>query len=97
MKKLMDDICPTCGKNYSHEPPTMALIATAGFQLQQSTDIKTARMFNATIKSAYAQFRPGLSLPDDPFEIEEQLYEFLPKPCSFVINANNVVTDINIL
>jgi len=54
-------------------------------------------MFTQVIKDAYTQLIPGASLPDDADELEDELFQLLPKPCSVKLSANNVVTEITIL
>jgi len=55
------------------------------------------KMFTQVIKDAYTQLIPGASLPDDADELEDELFQLLPKPCSVKLSANNVVTEITIL
>lgn len=99
LKKVSsDNVCPSCGKQYSTEDePEMALIATIGFQMSSSTAIKTARVFTNVLKNAFNQICPGASLPQNEDELEDVFFENLPKMCSMLINPNNVVTDITVL
>lgn len=98
LKKLNDKLCPTCLTDYSSQKTSkQAWIATAGIKLQATSTVKTCQMFTNLLKQVYSQLRPGVSFPTDPVAIEDELFSFLPKQCSFKINANNVMTDINIL
>jgi hypothetical protein len=75
----------------------MALIATVGLQITNSSEVKTARIFTNALKAAYTQLCPGASLPDNLDDIEDSFFAALPKMCQMVINANNVVTDVTLL
>ena len=97
-KKLNDNICPNCQSDYtSNDKGVVALIATAGLKLPDCKDLKTVKMFTDILRQTYSQLKPGLPFPTDVANLEDELFDELPKNCSFKINANNVLTHINLL
>ena len=74
--------------------PVDAVITTAGIKLSSSNTVRTVRMFTATLKSAKSQLKPGIPMPENAPQWEEEIFDCLPKMCSCIINPSNIVTKL---
>ena len=97
LKKLEQDICPTCHMPVSEDDQVLGYTATAGLKLHPLNTEVTEKMFTYTLKSAYTQLRPGCTMPEDPATLEDELFDNLPLTVSCIINPSNILTKITII
>ena len=96
MKKLINKSCPSCNTMLSEDDMAAGWTASFGFVIENTSSTRVVKVFTTVMKTVFSKIRPGCTFPDDTDEVEEILFNFIPKPTVIRITAGNVLTDIDI-
>ena len=89
----MHNSCPNCGTYHKENEIENGWTATFGFQLEGADTLKDSKVFTAVLKSTYTNLLPGSTLTE-PHEVEEEIFNVLPKPVIATITYGNVVKSL---